>query len=54
MSEKGLDPNDRKTRSDFVQRIHWTLERMRGKGELERVGKNANVRWVLPTAIKTP
>ena len=48
MRDKGLDPADRKLRSDFVKRVHWTLQRMRGNGELDRIGKNANVRWVLP------
>lgn len=48
MRDKGLDPEDRKLRSDFVKRIHWALGRMQANGTIERRGKNANVRWLLP------
>jgi hypothetical protein len=48
MKEKGLDPTDRKLRSDFVRRILWALQRMNQRGTLDKVGERAGVRWVLP------
>jgi hypothetical protein len=36
MIAKGLDPEDRKTRSDFIRRVLWSLARLKGKGAAEK------------------
>lgn len=38
MRDKGLDPEDRKTRSDFIQRVLNTLTAQKGKGTVEKIG----------------
>ncbi len=39
MRDKGLDPEDRKTRSDFIRRILWALNRLLRKGMAQKIGK---------------
>ncbi|KAA0567874.1 hypothetical protein [Azospirillum sp. Sh1] len=49
MRDKGLDPEDRKTRSDFIQRVLNTLTAQKGKGTVEKIGNGLGVRWRLPS-----
>ncbi|CAO3439926.1 hypothetical protein [Azospirillum doebereinerae] len=48
MRDKGLDPEDRKTRSDFIQRVLNTLTALKGKGTVEKIGNGLGARWRLP------
>ncbi|NYZ17995.1 hypothetical protein HL658_36115 [Azospirillum sp. RWY-5-1] len=48
LRDKGLDPEDRKTRSDFIQRVLNTLTTLKGKGTVEKVGHGLGARWRLP------
>lgn len=48
MRDKGLDPEDRKTRSDFIQRVLNTLTAQKGKGTVEKIGNGLGARWRLP------
>lgn len=48
MRDKGLDPEDRKIRSDFIQRVLNTLTALKGKGTVEKVGNGLGARWRLP------
>ncbi|CAO3431955.1 hypothetical protein [Azospirillum doebereinerae] len=48
MRDKGLDPEDRKTRSDFTQRVLNTLTALKGKGTVEKIGNGLGARWRLP------
>ena len=47
MRDKGLDPEDRKIRSDFIQRVLNTLTALKGKGTVEKVGNGLGARWRL-------
>jgi len=48
MRDKGLDPENRKTRSDFIQRVLNTLSALKGKGTVEKLGNGLGARWRLP------
>jgi hypothetical protein len=48
MQDKGLDPADRATRSDFIRRMRYTLTSLRAKGLVEKVGHGLGARWKLP------
>jgi hypothetical protein len=47
MREKELDPADAKTRSDFIRRFHWAMDRLHRTQIVRRIGKGAGVRWAL-------
>ncbi|MFD1628230.1 hypothetical protein [Azospirillum griseum] len=49
MRDRGLDPEDRKTRSDFIQRVLNTLTALKGKGTVEKIGNGLGARWCLPS-----
>ena len=48
MVDKGLDPADRKTRSDFIRRMLYALSSLRSKGVVEKLGHGLGARWRLP------
>jgi len=48
MTDKGLNPDDRKLRSDFIRRFLWALARMDQAGTVQRIGHGIGARWVLP------
>ncbi|CAO3414037.1 hypothetical protein [Azospirillum doebereinerae] len=48
MRDKGLDPEDRKIRSDFIQRVLNTLTALKSKGTVEKIGNGLGARWRLP------
>ena len=48
MVDKGLDPADRKTRSDFIRRMLYALSSLRSKGMVEKLGHGLGARWRLP------
>ncbi|WP_148219586.1 hypothetical protein [Azospirillum sp. B510] len=43
-----FNPEDRKTRSDFAQRVLNTLTVQKGKGTVEKIGNGLRARWRLP------
>ncbi len=45
MTDKGLDPEDGKLRSDFLLRILWGLQRLHAAGKAEKIGHGLGVRW---------
>ena len=49
MIDKGLDPEDRKLRSDFIIRILRALNRMLKKGKVQQIGSGVGSKWALPT-----
>jgi hypothetical protein len=48
LAEKGLDPEDRTLRSDFIKRFLWALSRLLQQGAVRRVGSGMGARWALP------
>ena len=48
MTDKGLDPVDRKIRSDMIGRLIWALHRLAKSGQAERIGHGLGARWTLP------
>lgn len=47
MRDKGLNPENRKLRSDFIRRILVSLHDLRKAGEVEKVGHGRGVTWSL-------
>lgn len=47
MHDKGLDPADRKIRSDFIRRILYALTALRTKGLVAKLGHGLGARWCL-------
>jgi hypothetical protein len=47
MADKGLDPDDRKLRSDFIVRVLWAMKRLRKAGTVQQIGSGLGSRWVL-------
>jgi hypothetical protein len=47
MRDKGVDQEDGKLRSDFIQRILYALHRLAQEGKTERVGTGLGARWTL-------
>lgn len=45
MLDKGLDPKDRKTRTDFSRRFLVTLHDLRKAGEVEKIRQGRGVIW---------
>ena len=49
MRDKGLDPTDKKLRTNFAQRFLTSLHDLRKAGTVERIGGGKGVRWKLTT-----
>jgi hypothetical protein len=48
MIDKGLNPENRKIRSDMIGRIIQTMHRLTKDGSIQRIGQGVGVRWALP------
>ena len=51
MLDKGLDPADRKMRTDFSRRFLVTLHDLRKAGAVEKIGNGRGVVWGLTQAM---
>lgn len=47
MAERGLDANDKRTRTKLTQSFLNVLSRMQAKGEIEKIGMGLGARWRL-------
>jgi hypothetical protein len=50
MQDKGLDPEDRRVRTDFIRRILWCFIRMNQQGRAEKIGHGLGARYRLTLA----
>jgi hypothetical protein len=49
MTDKGLDPEDGKIRSDMIRRLLYALHRLVEEGTVQRHGQGLGARWTAPT-----
>jgi hypothetical protein len=52
MTDKGLDPEDKRLRQQMIQTFLGTLHRLNRGGKVRKVGNGLGSRWALPLADK--